>query len=128
MLVDDDPLVRTGLGLILGGQPDITVVGEATNGKKALLDRPAGLRPDIVLMDIRMPVMDGLAATEALVKRPGAPRSSCSPRSAPMILCCVRCRAGRAGSCSKTPVKMVEAIHAVADGDPILSPSVTAIA
>lgn len=77
LLVDDDPLVRSGLRLMLGGAPDVKVVAEATDGAEvaALV---AEHSPDIVLMDIRMPGMDGLAATEALRARrsPGSPGSS----------------------------------------------------
>src|SRR5437868_4234340 len=63
LLVDDDPLVRSGLRLMFGGAPDIEVVAEAADGGEvlALVDAHA---PDVVLMDIRMPVVDGLAATE----------------------------------------------------------------
>ena len=71
-VVDDDPLVRAGLALMLGGAERIDIVGEAADGTEvaALVDRS---RPDVVLMDIRMPGMDGLAATEALRRRPAAP-------------------------------------------------------
>ena len=65
LLVDDDPLVRSALTLMLGGQSDIEVVGEAPNGEAGLA-QVAEHRPDVVLMDIRMPVMDGLEATQAL--------------------------------------------------------------
>ena len=72
-LVDDDPLVRSALGLMLGGQPDLEVVGEAGDGREGLtmIER---LRPDVVLMDIRMPRVDGLAATRALHARSDPPR------------------------------------------------------
>ena len=72
LLVDDDPLVRSALSLMLGGQADIEVVGEAPNGEAgvALVSEK---QPDVVLMDIRMPVMDGLEATEVLHSRPSPP-------------------------------------------------------
>ncbi|HYN96919.1 MAG TPA: response regulator transcription factor [Pilimelia sp.] len=65
LIVDDDPLVRSGLTMMLGAGPDLEVVGEADDGRPAVA-AAARLRPDVVLMDIRMPGMDGLAATEAI--------------------------------------------------------------
>ncbi|MBI0380765.1 response regulator transcription factor, partial [Streptomyces albiflaviniger] len=72
LLVDDDAIVRAGLRLMLGGAPDIEVVAEAADGAEvpALV---AAHRPDVVLMDIRMPGVDGLTATTGLRARPGAP-------------------------------------------------------
>ena len=72
LVVDDDPLVRSALGLMLGGQPDVHVVGEAADGR-AGIDAAQELRPDVVLMDIRMPVLDGLAATIELRTHPDPP-------------------------------------------------------
>jgi len=83
LIVDDDPLVRAGLRMMLGGASDIRVVAEAGDGTEVLplVDRHA---PDVVLMDIRMPAMDGLAATEALRARSRVPElpgfSSRTPR------------------------------------------------
>ena len=73
LLVDDDPLVRSALTLMLGGQSDIEVVGEAPNGEAGLA-QVAEHRPDVVLMDIRMPVMDGLTATAEILAQPDPPR------------------------------------------------------
>ena len=77
LLVDDDPLVRAGLAMMLGGAPDLEIVGEAADGDEVAA-AVARTRPDVVLMDIRMPRVDGLAATE-LLRAPAAtrPRSSC---------------------------------------------------
>ena len=73
LLVDDDPLVRAGLSLMMGGAEDVEIVGEAADGGEveALVDRT---RPDVVLMDIRMPNVDGLTATERLRGREEAPQ------------------------------------------------------
>jgi DNA-binding NarL/FixJ family response regulator len=66
LLVDDQELVRTGFRMILADEDGIEVVGEAANGREAV-DSAARLRPDVIVMDIRMPVMDGVAATRRLV-------------------------------------------------------------
>ncbi len=67
LLVDDQPLLRTGFRLILEAEPDITVVGEAGDGKVAQ-DQARALLPDVVLMDIRMPGVDGIEATRRIVR------------------------------------------------------------
>ncbi|MEE1928852.1 response regulator transcription factor [Streptomyces sp. TRM 70351] len=139
LLVDDDPLVRSGLRLMLGGAPDVEVVAEAADGADvaALV---AGHRPDIVLMDIRMPGMDGLAATEAL--RAGHarsfPGSSAQDRTRPpevLVLTTFNTdehvlralRAGAAGFLLKDtpPQEIVAAVRRVVAGEPVLSPAVT---
>lgn len=68
LLVDDQSIIREGLRNLLQAQPDLTVVGEASNGKEAL-ERAIALVPDVILMDVRMPVMDGVAATGALAQQ-----------------------------------------------------------
>ncbi len=70
LLVDDDALVRAGLSAMLGSEPDIEVVGEASTGAEAI-EQVAFLQPDLVLMDIRMPDLDGLSATQAIVSEEG---------------------------------------------------------
>jgi len=73
VLVDDQALFRTGIRMLVGSQADIEVVGEAADGREALAVVTAS-RPDVVLMDIRMPVMDGIEATERIAALPEAPR------------------------------------------------------
>jgi DNA-binding NarL/FixJ family response regulator len=67
LAVDDHPLIRSGLRAVIASEPDMEMVGEAANGEEAI-DRYREERPDIVLMDLRMPVMDGLAATVAILR------------------------------------------------------------
>ena len=74
LIVDDQSMIRVGIRAILESQDDITVVGEAENGQLGV-ERCRSLRPDVVLMDVRMPVLDGLAATRALLG-PNAPRGT----------------------------------------------------
>ncbi|GAA4776476.1 response regulator transcription factor [Microbacterium gilvum] len=73
VLVDDQALFRAGIRMVVASQPDLEVVGEAGDGQEALAV-VAQTRPDVVLMDIRMPVMDGLAATAAILAQPDPPR------------------------------------------------------
>ncbi|MFD3452479.1 response regulator [Streptomyces sp. NPDC058691] len=126
MLVDDDPLVRAGLRLMLGGAPDIEVVAEAGDGAEvsALV---AAHAPDVVLMDIRMPSVDGLAATEELRARPGAPEVIVLTTFHTDEHVLRALRAGAAGFVLKdtAPREIVEAVRKVAAGEPVLSPAVT---
>jgi DNA-binding NarL/FixJ family response regulator len=127
VLVDDDPLVRAGLGLMLGGAPQVEIVGEAGDGAQglAVIDR---VRPDVVLMDIRMPRMDGLAATQRLAERSAPPKVIVlTTFDADEYV--VRALAhGATGFLLKdtAPPAIIEAIEKVAAGEPMLSPSVTA--
>jgi DNA-binding NarL/FixJ family response regulator len=125
-VVDDDPLVRSALGLMLGGQPDLEVVGEAGDGREglALVER---LRPDVVLMDIRMPRVDGLAATRALHARSDPPRVIVLTTFDADDHVVEALAAGADGFLLKDtpPPQIIAAIRAVAAGDPMLSPSVT---
>lgn len=127
LIVDDDPMVRTGLGLILGGDPGIEVVAEAADGEEAL-GAVARHTPDVVLMDIRMPRRDGLSATAELLRRPSPPAVLVLTTFDADDLVLKALRAGAAGFLLKDtpPAKLVEAVRAVASGDPMLSPSVTA--
>ncbi|MCM3781228.1 response regulator [Microbacterium hydrocarbonoxydans] len=73
VLVDDQALFRAGIRMLIASQPDLDVVGEAGNGQEAI-ELVRSVRPDVVLMDIRMPVMDGLAATAEILAQPDSPR------------------------------------------------------
>lgn len=125
VIVDDDALVRTGLGLILGGSPDLAVVGEAADGVQGVAV-VAELKPDVVLMDIRMPNKDGLTATADILAKPDAPKIIVLTTfdSDDMVLKALQ--AGASGFLLKDtpPAKMVDAIRAVDAGETTLSPSV----
>ncbi len=127
MIVDDDPLVRSGLRLLLGGDAGLDIVAEAGNGQEAL-DTHATAPVDLVLMDLRMPVLDGIAAT-------GRFKALASPPAIIVLTTfdaddyVVRALAmGADGFLLKDtpPDDIVAAIHQVLDGRPALSPSVTA--
>ncbi|MFF0749294.1 response regulator [Streptomyces sp. NPDC004267] len=126
LVVDDDPLVRAGLALMLGGAEDIEIVGEGADGDEVpgLVDR---LAPDVVLMDIRMPRVDGLTATERLRARPGAPEVVVLTTFHADEQVLRALRAGAAGFVLKDtpPAEIVTAVRRVAAGDPVLSPAVT---
>jgi DNA-binding NarL/FixJ family response regulator len=126
LVVDDDPLVRSALVLMLGGTPDVDVVGEAVDGLDALR-KVDELRPTVVLMDIRMPRMDGLEATRALHARPDPPHVIVLTTFDADEHVVGALGAGADGFLLKDtpPPQILEAIRAVADGDPMLSPSVT---
>jgi len=124
LLVDDHALARTGFRMVLDAEPDIEVVGEAANGTQAI--HSAGrLHPDVVLMDVRMPELDGIAATREVV----------SERTKVLILTTFdlddyvydSLAAGASGFLLKDagPEQLTEAIRVVAAGDALLAPSVT---
>jgi DNA-binding NarL/FixJ family response regulator len=127
LVVDDDPLVRSALALMLGGQPDIVVVGEAENGRDGVA-KAAELRADVVLMDIRMPVLDGLEATKRLHSAPNPPRVIVLTTFDADDYVVGALAAGADGFVLKDtpPADIVAAIRKVADGEPMLSPSATA--
>jgi DNA-binding NarL/FixJ family response regulator len=126
LLVDDDALVRAGLRMVLSSAADIEVVGEAADGVRALA-AVREHRPDVVLMDIRMPEMDGITATAAL-RRLGAPPEVIvltTYQADEQVLGALR--AGAAGFLVKhtPPADIVDAVRVVASGEAMLSPSVT---
>ncbi len=127
-LVDDQALVRAGLRMVIDAQPDMSVVGEAQDGRDAL-ERLSVTTSDVVLMDVRMPRLDGVAATRALIERDGD--------AAPRVLVLTTfdldeyvfpaLRAGASGFLLKNvhPEELLAAIRAVASGDAIVAPTAT---
>ena len=126
LIVDDDPLVRSALGLMLGGQPDLAVVGEAADGR-AGIEQAEALAPDVVLMDIRMPVLNGLEATRTLHTRPAPPRVIVLTTFDADDYVVGALEAGADGFLMKDtpPAAIVDAIRKVADGEAMLSPAAT---
>ena len=126
LLVDDDTLVRSGLRMMLAGAATIEVVGEADDGRGVLpaVDRH---RPDVVLMDIRMPRLDGIAATRLLRSQPDPPAVLVLTTFDADELVVDALRAGAAGFLLKDtpPAEIVRAIELVHAGDGMLSPTVT---
>ncbi len=129
LIADDQHLIRTGLRMIIDAQPGIEVVGEAANGREAV-DFARTLRPDVCLFDVRMPEMDGIEATR-LLAGPGV--------NDPFAIVIITTfdldeyvhaalKAGARGFLLKDagPELLVQAIHAAAEGDALIAPSVTA--
>src|SRR5215216_1395491 len=126
LIADDDHLMRAGLAELLADEPEIDVIGQASTGREAV-ERARRLDPDVVLMDVRMPDLDGIGATEQL--------SRAAPRARVLILTTFEqddyifgaLRAGASGFLLKRtrPEELIAAVHTVAAGDSLLSPSVT---
>lgn len=126
LIADDQALVRGGFRMILAAQPDIEVVGEATNGREAV-DQAIALSPDVILMDVRMPVLDGLSAIRELAR----------VRSPSHVLVLTTfdldeyvfeaMKAGAGGFLLKDvdPPDLVHALRTVARGDTMLAPAIT---
>jgi len=127
LVVDDDALVRSGLVMILGGAPDIEVVAQAVDGRDGV-SAAREHRPDVVLMDIRMPRMNGLEATEHIGSWERPPKIIVLTTFDADDYVAQALGAGASGFLLKDtpPSAIIEAIRRVADGDPMLSPSVTA--
>ena len=126
LIADDDYLMRAGLVELLSADPAIKIVGQAASGREAL-ERTRRLDPDVVLMDVRMPDLDGIAATRELTRA--------GVRARVLILTTFEqddyifgaLRAGASGFLLKRtrPEELIAAVHTIADGDSLLSPSVT---
>jgi DNA-binding NarL/FixJ family response regulator len=126
LIADDDALVRAGLRMILAADPTIDVVGEAADGRTAIR-AATELRPHVVLMDIRMPELDGIAATELLRSLPEPPQVIVLTTFHLDDYVLAALRAGASGFLLKdtAPTEIVQAVHTVAGGDAMLSPAVT---
>jgi DNA-binding NarL/FixJ family response regulator len=126
VVADDQGMVRSGFSTLLNAQPDIEVVGEAVNGKEAIA-RAAELRPDVMLMDVRMPVLDGLQATRQVAAMDGAPRVLVLTTFDLDDYVYEALRAGASGFLLKdaSAGELAEAVRVVAAGDALLSPGVT---
>ncbi len=126
LVVDDQGLVRAGFRMILEAQPDIEVVGEAADGLDAVT-AARRLRPDVVLMDIRMPQLDGIATTRLLTTQPDPPAIVVLTTFDADELVLRALQAGAAGFLLKDtpPAEIVRAIELVHAGDGMLSPAVT---
>ncbi len=126
LLADDQTVVRLGFSMIINGEDDLDVVGEAADGAAAV-EAAVELRPDVVLMDVRMPVMDGIAATRAIADR--------CPDVRVLVVTTFNLdeyvvgalRAGAAGFLLKDvePTALIAAIHTVVRGDALVAPAVT---
>jgi DNA-binding NarL/FixJ family response regulator len=126
LLVDDDALVRAGLRLILSAADDLEVVGEVDDGARAVA-AVRKHRPDVVLMDIRMPQMDGITATAALRRMDAPPQVVVLTTFQADAQVLEALRAGASGFLVKDtpPGEIINAVRLVASGDAIISPSVT---
>jgi len=126
LLADDQPLIRLGFRMVLSSAPDIELVGEAETGAAAV-DLTTALRPDVVLMDVRMPGMDGIDATRRIVSE--------SPQSRVLILTTfdldeyayAALNAGASGFLLKDaqPAELIAAIRTIARGDAVIAPRIT---
>jgi DNA-binding NarL/FixJ family response regulator len=126
LLVDDQPLLRVGFRMVLEAQPDMKVVGEAGDGLEAVT-KANELEPDIVLMDVRMPRMDGIEATREIISSGSSARVLILTTFDIDEYAFAGLRAGASGFLLKdvSPADLLSAIRAVASGDAALSPRVT---
>jgi DNA-binding NarL/FixJ family response regulator len=126
VVADDQGMVRSGFSILLTAQPDIDVVGEAVNGREAVA-RAAQLRPDVILMDVRMPVLDGLQATREITALGDGPRVLVLTTFDLDDYVYEALRAGASGFLLKdaSAAELASAVRVVAAGDALLSPGVT---
>jgi DNA-binding NarL/FixJ family response regulator len=126
LLADDQALVRAGFRLILNGEPDLEVVGEAADGEEAV-ELGRELAPDVVLMDVRMPKLDGIEATRRLLERADGTRVLMLTTFDLDEYVVDAFRAGASGFLLKTspPQQLVAAVRTVHEGDALLAPAST---
>jgi DNA-binding NarL/FixJ family response regulator len=126
VIADDQGMVRSGFTILLNSEPGIEVVGEAVNGREAIA-RAAELRPDVMLMDVRMPVLDGLQATRQITATDGAPKVLVLTTFDLDDYVYQALRWGASGFLLKdaSAGELANAVRVVAAGDALLSPGVT---
>ena len=126
LIADDQELVRTGFRVVLDAEPDLEVIGEADDGLAAI-EAAETLRPDVVLMDIRMPNLDGIEATRRIAARDGSPRILILTTFDLDDYVYEALRAGASGFLLKDAraAELRQAVRTVASGDSLLSPAIT---
>jgi DNA-binding NarL/FixJ family response regulator len=126
VVADDQGMVRSGFTVLLNAQPDIEVIGEAVNGREAIT-QAAGLRPDVILMDVRMPVLDGLQATREITALPDPPKILVLTTFDLDDYVYEALRSGASGFLLKdaSATELADAVRLVAAGDAMLAPGVT---
>jgi len=126
VVADDQGMVRSGFSVLLNAQPGIEVIGEAVNGQEAIA-RAAELRPDVILMDVRMPVLDGLHATREITAMPDPPKILVLTTFDLDDYVYEALRAGASGFLLKdaSASELANAVRLVAAGDALLAPGVT---
>jgi DNA-binding NarL/FixJ family response regulator len=126
VVADDQGMVRSGFSVLLNAQPDIEVIGEAVNGREAIA-QAADLRPDVILMDVRMPVLDGLQATKQITAMPDPPKILVLTTFDLDDYVYEALRYGASGFLLKdaSANELADAVRLVAAGDAMLAPGVT---